>query len=720
MTFPLINIRFILLISASFIAIFSAIAIYFCLPLLISHVIRSQITLSINSGSYNDWRLNSVIDRIYLFNITNLNLNDATSENINKQQAGGSEPSKTQTKRPSIKLKQIGPFTFRQDREKLNIRFDTNNETVLYDQKKSWTFLPELSVVKSFKELNSTWLNHINVPLAGTTLNPEYSDFIDPIVTEHDLRLFLNHSINSILFEGYYDVLMENAKASGQTEFDRFGWMYSQNNSITKSIRIFTGTSNETLNKFGSIDEYQYKKRFSIWHNNGSKPTDFADVLCNEYRYSSAGEFFPPSDYSIISYNRPHSHTPDALVESHVDAKQLNQSTAHDNDDELAISLSSSTAMDRHLSLVESESIVVDSSDKKLQKLEQKLYQTISIFMPDLCRTIKLYYNGSYHYKGLLVDRYVANELTYSYSDGSENVAAGKQRQLEENKCFCIYNENTRSLSCPPNGMMDLYSCQKGSPVTISFPHFLYSTGDKTLSPYLNLFEYDDSMPRTTPTTADDYQFFVDLESSLNVPIKVQIVLQFNVHLRNDASFQFMKEYQHLFDDHLHSSAGNSNKSSLKDLYLPQMWIQSTGGIDDKNLNNLKFIQKHLYLVTPITAITIFAFASILLLAAAKLAYDLTYGPKSMSCDQESCSSLNRTYQCPYLDEKKKKYLDMQLLGANEKSLAAHQNVQGCCKPGDNNNNNLHHNHVDRPTTSRMATDFELMAGQEESQPLNR
>lgn len=528
---------------------------------------------------------------------------------------------------------------------------------------------------KTIEDLNSTWINHVNIPLAGTTLNPEYSEFIDPIVQEFDLKLFLNHSANVLLIEGYFDILMEQAKSSGQIDVDRFGWLYNQNNSISKNIRVFTGPSNATLNKIGSIDQFNFKKQLNIWHNNSIDPTNTSNVKCNRFRFSSAGEFFPPPQYSIISHNHNYDN---------YHYKQLKQSDLNLN---LKLDISSNGDYDEDDNLLENS-----ISEKNLPgQNNQKIKKTISLFMPDLCRTFTLFYNNTHDFKGLSVNRYIANEFTYDYT--SELVGSAQKQQKSEsksssnqNRCYCIYNENTNSTSCPPNGMMDLFTCKKGSPLTISFPHFLYYTKDSTLNPYLNLFKDESD---SHDENNNDYKFFIDLESTLNIPVNAQIVIQFNVHIRNEQSLNFTRDYNFLFDN---------PKSTIKskDFYLPQMWFRSSVEIDEQNLKRLRFIQNRLHLVTPITTIFMFGLASILLMMSAKLAYVLTYGPKSrksISRNQESCASLNHN-DSNYIEEKQK-YYAMQLMSSGENSNAT-------------NNNN-------KPTTSTKLDNIEA-----ETEPLNR
>jgi len=62
---------------------------------------------------------------------------------------------------------------------------------------------------------------------------------------------------------------MQQVKASDNVDVDRFGSMHNQNKLITGSLKIFTGPSNGTLGKFGSVDEFGnerelVEKRYSV------------------------------------------------------------------------------------------------------------------------------------------------------------------------------------------------------------------------------------------------------------------------------------------------------------------------------------------------------------------------------------------------------------------------------------------------------------------------
>lgn len=603
MAISLYNAKFILLISASFITIFSSIAIYFCLPILLSHLIRQQLTLSPTSGSFNDWKLNHVVDRMYLYNITNaLDLIEASRESARL------EFQRSRTIKTKPKLSQIGPFAFKQVREKLNISFEPQNETVIYDQKKSWHLIPEDSIIKSITELDKFQIYHMNIPLCGSILkDPKvFSEVLYLIVVDQNLNFIINHTAQELLFEGYLDTLMEQGKQTGEVDIDRFGWMYNLNNSITSNFRIFTGPSNATLDKFGSVDQFNHEDRLDVWYNqDGSKH----NVRCNEFKHSSAGEFFPPPQHSIISHN------------SYRKQLNLNDDKPDDRNPSEALE-KGSTSQGLDQSSGSSASFLGNGANGEYS---EKMDRVISIFMPDICRTYQLYYNRTLDYKGLTVDRYIANEFTYNYAFKPSKLHMGTFEysrhsnkgfsNLNPNSCYCRYDEATKTSSCPPNGLMELFQCKRGNPLVLSFPYFLYSTQDPSLAPYLSLFSTE------IQANEEEHQFFMDLESSLNLPIRAQVPLQFNVNFKNEPGFNFTLPFSYLF----HTHDGNM----LDSLYLPQMWIQSRAEVDETNLRNLKFLQHNLKLITPIVTLIFFVLASVLLAMSAKMAYDLTYGPSS-------------------------------------------------------------------------------------------
>lgn len=655
MTVLLYDVRFILLSSASFITIFSSIAIYFCLPLLISHSIRQQLTLSPSSGSFEQWKLNSVTDSVYLYNITNINeilSNIKQQKQDNLSSSLSNQKNRNTVRKKTVKpiIKQVGPFILQQERVKFNIRWEPKNETVLYNQRKRWT-IAETSDNK-FKDLYNETIYHMNIPLAGTSLlHPDVAEAIDAVVKENDLKLFMNHSVSTLLFNGYPDVLMEQAKALGHVQIDRFGWLYMQNNSFIENIRVFTGTSNASLSKFGSIDEINYIKVSDIFHDNNTDVDDTANVECNKFRFSSAGEFFPPPENSIISYRKNVANSIDGKV------KPDNLSTKRGT--QISGSEDTNTLADAKILTTETSSLVrnnIVADQFKLESIgtDNKDVKYIKVMIQELCRPFKLTYQKSLDFGGLKVNRYVADKYTFDYTD---------VKHRETNKCYCAYQETTRFLDCPPNGMMDLFNCKKGSSLTVSFPHFLHSHEDESLQPYLELFDDLDK------PNEKEHMFFMDLDAELNIPVRAQIVMQFNIHYKHQVGFNFSSDYSFLVNQ-TNTNNQDGKQKMLNDFYLPQMWMKSYAQASESNLRNLKFIQNSLPYVTPATSVVSFVIASILLLASAKKAYDLTYGPASRKLCQHQVSD--------QIDSCKYKPMEMSNVQAIEGSTSSAFKQQTC------------------------------------------
>lgn len=66
-------------------------------------------------------------------------------------------------------LQQVGPYVFREEREKVNITFSDDGSTVAYDQVRRWFFQPDLSSNVSLDDQ----VYHLNVPLIVSFLSSQ-------------------------------------------------------------------------------------------------------------------------------------------------------------------------------------------------------------------------------------------------------------------------------------------------------------------------------------------------------------------------------------------------------------------------------------------------------------------------------------------------------------------------------------------------------------------
>jgi scavenger receptor class B, member 1 len=80
--------------------------------------------------------------------------------------------------------------------------------------------------------------------------------------------------------------------------------------------------------------------------------------------------------------------------------------------------------------------------------------EIVSLFSPEMCRSIPLEFEEEAKIHGVNVFKYVSGDRTVD--NGT---------LYPENKCYC-------SGDCVPSGLFNVSSCRYGTPVFMSFPHF--------------------------------------------------------------------------------------------------------------------------------------------------------------------------------------------------------------------------------------------------------
>ncbi|OXA59423.1 Protein croquemort [Folsomia candida] len=158
--------------------------------------------------------------------------------------------------------------------------------------------------------------------------------------------------------------------------------------------------------------------------------------------------------------------------------------------------------------------------------------QPISLFVPDICRTLNLNFKEETEVDGIAGYRYWADDTMF------DNATT-----RPDNWCFCPAG------GCPPNGVMDISSCKWGAPAYISFPHFFHA------DPW-----YRSTVEGMEPNETK-HQMFMDLEPNSGIPLEVSAALQINILL------QPMKEFSIL--------------RNVPKIYFPAIWFRQTAHIDD-------------------------------------------------------------------------------------------------------------------------------------------
>ncbi|XP_042220970.1 protein peste-like [Homarus americanus] len=249
-------------------------------------ILKSQMEIQPGSTSYDIWHYTPVplYLRFYFYNFTN-------PDEFSK---GG-----------KAVLDEVGPYCYREYHEKQNLTFHPNN-TVTFFQQRWWLWdqgcsgnlsLDDIITSLNTVPISAAWSVR-NKPLMLTGLNsilvsqkensspePQYMRrfSMDTSVyvcvclclSQDPLLDWMQNNIVNI-------TNISNILPPGLTNYDKFGWFYNRNLSLTYDglFNMFTGE--DTLDHVGLID---------LWDN--GRNTTFFDYPCNKVT-GSAGEIWPP------------------------------------------------------------------------------------------------------------------------------------------------------------------------------------------------------------------------------------------------------------------------------------------------------------------------------------------------------------------------------------------------------------------------------------------
>ncbi|KAG5889692.1 hypothetical protein JTB14_010030 [Gonioctena quinquepunctata] len=231
------------------------------------YIILRNLKLRDGSLSFHYWQKPGVIrlTKVYIFNVTNAD-NFLTF---------GEKP----------KLQEIGPFTYREDMEKVNIKFHENG-TVSFQHKKILQFVPELSVNKHQKIIVP------NIPLL--TLSSQSNNMgyfvqkaISVMLSMGKFKPFVTLTADELVF-GYDDQLVSLAHQfypKRKRPAEKMGLLINRNGTLPEIHNINTGSTG--MEEFGLITRLNGRDVLPFWK----------EDPCNELR-ASEGSFFPPRYYT--------------------------------------------------------------------------------------------------------------------------------------------------------------------------------------------------------------------------------------------------------------------------------------------------------------------------------------------------------------------------------------------------------------------------------------
>ncbi|CAK9830378.1 Protein peste [Anthophora retusa] len=242
--------------------------LYFSWPVIFHHVLQKKMSLTPTSKAFEVWNDTSTLSpmylKLYFFNWTN--------------------PHELTTRGKKPNLVELGPYVFREIRQKADVIFHPENHTVSYFNRRWWYFEPELtngSLTDPITQLNTVAISakhkvrHWDITLQ-TTLS-----FMLRSSSIHTTK-----TVDQLLFAGYEDTLINLGRMASMGEemppFNKFGWFYMRNGSTMFEGHFNMDTGTEDINNFGILRKWNYKDT-----------TKFFKSPCNVVE-GSAGEFWPP------------------------------------------------------------------------------------------------------------------------------------------------------------------------------------------------------------------------------------------------------------------------------------------------------------------------------------------------------------------------------------------------------------------------------------------
>ncbi|XP_043270801.1 protein croquemort-like [Venturia canescens] len=237
-------------------------------PMIFRSILSRELPLSPDSRSFEIWRDTTDIPvniEFFFFNWTN------------------PKELKTPGKKPN--LVQVGPYAFVEKRQKVNITFHPENNTVSYLQRRTWHFDPDRSNGSLHDKI--VQLNVVAVSAAHKIRYWAYffqnslSYMLNSLAGIHVVK-----TVDELLFTGYKDSIIDMGQFAPEDEeippYDRFGWFYLRNGSTAFDGLYNMGTGQDDLSNLGMTKNWNYKDT-----------TKYYKSPCNAVE-GSAGEFFPP------------------------------------------------------------------------------------------------------------------------------------------------------------------------------------------------------------------------------------------------------------------------------------------------------------------------------------------------------------------------------------------------------------------------------------------
>ncbi|EZA51413.1 protein croquemort isoform X2 [Ooceraea biroi] len=166
---------------------------------------------------------------------------------------------------------------------------------------------------------------------------------------------------------------------------------------------------------------------------------------------------------------------------------------------------------------------------------------TVSIFVPDICTSLKLSFDNTTQFQELMGNKYVGTE---EMLDNGEMVPS--------RRCYCPNGD------CGPSGTLNISSCKFGAPAFVSMPHF-----------YLADPSYRDAITGMSPDK-EKHELLMVVEPVTGIPMQVKAQLQLNLLVEP-------VEHMSLFQN-------------ISKVYVPMLWFTQETNLTASYASQVKLL----------------------------------------------------------------------------------------------------------------------------------
>ncbi|KAG0419214.1 hypothetical protein HPB47_004270, partial [Ixodes persulcatus] len=186
-----------------------------------------------------------------------------------------------QTEKP--RLEELGPYTFRETREKVNITWHPNG-TVSYRQIKKYYLQSDMtrgSLDDQVVTLNMPMVSAAHTVRFDTEEFEFYKEAVSEIFEAKESTFFVRRTMRELLFDGYDEPILTSAQSLGiEVPSTKFGWLLDKNGTDDGEYTIFTGSKG--MHNYGEMDKYNGLSEMNAFHG-----------YCNMIN-GTVGDMWPP------------------------------------------------------------------------------------------------------------------------------------------------------------------------------------------------------------------------------------------------------------------------------------------------------------------------------------------------------------------------------------------------------------------------------------------